>query len=260
MTVSTIVFFHAHPDDESIATGGSIARAAAEGHRACVVTATGGEYGEAPEGVVGPDALRELRAEETHEACRILGVSWGAFLGYTDSGMHGAETNDAPGSFWSADVEEAAAKLAAILREQEADALTIYDDHGGYGHPDHIQVHRVGKRAAELAGTKAVFEATHDRDYFQSLTSRYADAQVDAPGDEGFDLSEFGTPGADITTRIDVRSFLVQKRAAMAAHRSQVGETSFFLALPEELFGLTWGTEYYVGHPSDEPVPETWFF
>lgn len=258
--MATIVFFHAHPDDESIATGGSIAHAAAEGHRACVVTATGGEYGEAPEGVVGSDALRELRAQETHEACRILGVSWGAFLGYIDSGMHGAETNTAPGSFWSADIEEAAGKLAAILREQEADVLTIYDDHGGYGHPDHIQVHRVGKRAAQLAGTPAVFEATHDRDYFQSLSPRFADAGIEGVGNEDFDLSGFGTPAADITTRIDVRPYLAQKRAAMAAHRSQVSETSFFLALPEDLFALTWGTEFYVGRSTDRPVPDTWFF
>lgn len=258
--MSTIVFFHAHPDDEAIATGGSIARAAAEGHRACVVTATGGEFGEAPEGVVGPDALRELRAEETHEACRILGVSWGAFLGYTDSGMHGAETNSAPGSFWSADVEEAAQKLAAILREQEADALTVYDDHGGYGHPDHIQVHRVGLGAAELAGTPAVFQATHDRDYFQSITPRFAEAGMGEADPKEFDLSEFGTPAAQITTRVDVRPFLEKKRAAMAAHRSQIGETSFFLAMPPDLFELAWGEEHYLRKGAAPGLRESWFF
>lgn len=258
--MSTIVFFHAHPDDEAIATGGSMARAATEGHRVCVVTATGGEYGEAPDGVVGPDALRELRAEETHEACRILGVSWGAFLGYTDSGMHGAETNNAPGSFWSADVEEAAGRLAAILREQEADALTVYDDHGGYGHPDHIQVHRVGLRAAELAGTPAVFQATHDRDYFQSLAPRFVEAGIGEADSDDFDLSEFGTPGAQITTRVDVRGFLEKKRAAMAAHRSQISETSFFLAMPAELFELAWGEEYYVRQGAPADLRESWFF
>ena len=258
--MSTIVFFHAHPDDEAIATGGSIARAAMDGHRACVVTATGGEYGEAPEGVVGPDALRELRAEETHEACRILGVSWGAFLGYTDSGMHGAETNNAPGSFWTADVDEAAEKLAAILTEQEADALTVYDDHGGYGHPDHIQVHRVGLRAAELAGTAHVFQATHDRDYFKSLAPRFVEAGIPGADSEEFDLSEFGTPGSDITTRVDVRAFLDKKRAAMAAHRSQISETSFFLALPTDLFELAWGEEHYVRQGAALGLRESWFF
>lgn len=258
--MSTIVFFHAHPDDEAIATGGSIARAAAEGHRACVVTATGGEYGEAPDGVVGLDALRELRAEETHEACRILGVSWGAFLGYTDSGMHGAETNSAAGSFWSADIDEAAGKLAAILREQEADVLTVYDDHGGYGHPDHIQVHRVGLRAAELAQTPCVFQATHDRDYFQSLAPRFAEAGIADVGSDDFDLSEFGTPGGQITTRVDVRGFLDKKRAAMAAHRSQISETSFFLALPPDLFELAWGEEYYVRQGAAPDLRESWFF
>ena len=258
--MSTVVFFHAHPDDEAIATGGSIARAAAEGHRACVVTATGGEYGEAPEGVDGPDALRDLRAEETHAACRILGVSWGAFLGYTDSGMHGAATNTAPGSFWSADVEEAASKLAAILREQEADALTVYDDHGGYGHPDHIQVHRVGRRAAELAGTAAVFQATHDREYFQSLVPRFAQAGVGSGDNEEFDLSKFGTPAAQITTRVDVRPYLEKKRAAMAAHGSQIAETSFFLALPDDLFELAWGEEHYVREGAPAGLRESWFF
>ena len=258
--MSTIVFFHAHPDDEAIATGGSIARAAAEGHRVCVVTATGGEYGEAPDGVVGPDALRELRAEETHEACRILGVSWGAFLGYTDSGMHAAETNDAPGSFWSADVEEAAQKLAAILREQEADALTIYDDHGGYGHPDHIQVHRVGLRAAELAGTPEVFEATMDRDHIKSLAPVFAEAGIDGVDSDDFDVSQVGEPASRITTRVDVRPFLEQKRAAMAAHRSQIAETSFFLALPPEIFELTWGEEWFIRRGAPEGTTEDWFF
>ena len=258
--MSSIVFFHAHPDDEAIATGGSMARAAAEGHRVGVVTATGGEYGEAPTGVVGIDALRALRAEETHEACRILGVEWGVFLGYTDSGMHGAETNTAPGSFWSADVEEAAEKLAAILRDQEADALTIYDDHGGYGHPDHIQVHRVGRRAAELAGTPAVFEATHDRDYMQSLGPRLVEAGVFEAGADEFDLSQFGTPAAEITTRVDVRPFLPQKRAAMAAHRSQISETSFFLGLGDELFELMWGEEHFVRHGAPAGANDTWFW
>lgn len=258
--MATIVFFHAHPDDEAIGTGGSIARAVAEGHKVCVVTATGGEYGEAPDGVEGPDALRELRAAEIHEACRILGVSWGHFLGYIDSGMIGSETNDAPGSFWSADVDEAAGRLATVLREQEADVLTIYDDHGGYGHPDHIQVHRVGVRAAELAATPAVFEATMDRDHIMSLGPRFAEAGIEGVGEEEFDFSEVGEPASKITTRVDVRPFLAKKRSAMAAHRSQISETSFFLALPEEVFDLTWGEEWYIRRGAPAGTVEHWFF
>ena len=256
----TIVFFHAHPDDEAIATGGSMARAAAEGHTVGVVTATGGEYGEAPDGVDGPEALRALRAEETHEACRVLGVSWGEFLGYVDSGMAGADTNRAPGSFAAAEVEEAAGRLAAILTDRRADVLTIYDDHGGYGHPDHVQVHRVGLRAAELAGTPAVFEATHDRDHMQSLAPRFREAGVFAEGDAEFDLSGFGTPASAITTRVDVRPYLDQKRAAMAAHRSQIAETSFFLSLPEDLFEATWGEEQYVRRGAPPGTNESWFW
>ena len=97
---------------------------------------------------------RERRVEEVASAAAILGVAQVEYLGYHDSGMEGTSTNDAPGSFWSADVDEAAARLAAILRREDAEVLTVYDERGGYGHPDHVQVHRVGVRAAELAGTR----------------------------------------------------------------------------------------------------------
>ena len=162
--MATLVTFHAHPDDEAIGTGGVMAKAAADGHRVVLVVGTRGEQGEPVPGVLDEgEALWERRVVETHKSAEILGASRVEFLGYEDSGMIGEPTNDNPLCFWQADLDEAAERLAKILREESADVLTIYDHHGGYGHPDHIQVHRVGKRAAELAGIKHVFQGTMNR-------------------------------------------------------------------------------------------------
>src|SRR5262245_37776892 len=147
--MATLVSFHAHPDDECIACGGVMRKAADEGHRVVLVVATRGENGEIPPGFLSDgEQLWERRVIETYESAKILGAQRVEFLGYVDSGMMGTPENDVAGSFWQADVEEAAARLAAILVEENADVLTVYDDNGGYGHPDHIQVHRVGMRAA----------------------------------------------------------------------------------------------------------------
>src|SRR5437868_7856796 len=163
--MSTLVSFHAHPDDECIITGGVMAKAAAQGHRVVLVVATRGEHGEVPDGFLGAEELLwQRRVEETRASAEILGASRVEFLGYVDSGMMGTPENDEPNSFWQADLDEAAGKLAAILTEENADVLTIYDDHGVYGHPDHIQVYRVGVRAAEMAGTQRVYESTGNRD------------------------------------------------------------------------------------------------
>ena len=139
--MATMVSFHAHPDDECIACGGVIRKAAEEGHRVVLVVATRGELGEVPDGFLADgEELWQRRVAETHAAAEILGVQRVEFLGYTDSGMMGTPANSAPGSFWSAPVDEAAKKLAALLEEEHADVLTCYDDIGGYGHPDHIHV------------------------------------------------------------------------------------------------------------------------
>jgi LmbE family N-acetylglucosaminyl deacetylase len=252
------VFFHAHPDDEAIATGGTMAKAAAAGHRVICVTATKGEHGEVEEGFLGPnESLTDRRVEEMHAAARALGVHRGEFLGYVDSGMMGTPENDAPDSFWQADLDDAAERLARILREENADVLTIYDENGNYGHPDHIQVHRVGVRAAELAGTSRVFESTIDRDAVRALMKRAAEFGIgDLPDTEGVDEFSMGMPGDVITTRVDVRGFLEQKRAAMAAHRSQISETSFFLSMPPPAFEAAWGTEWYIRRDAPPGVAE----
>src|SRR5450755_4189989 len=164
--MATLVTFHAHPDDESIATGGTMARAKSEGHRVVLVLATRGELGEfSPDALAPGETLTERRVAETQAAADVLGVDRVEFLGYRDSGMAGEPTNDDDGAFARADVDEAAQRLADILRDENADVLTVYDDHGGYGHPDHVQVHRVGVRAAELAGTKRVYEQTTSREH-----------------------------------------------------------------------------------------------
>src|SRR3954471_4691684 len=214
--MATLVTFHAHPDDECIATGGVMAKAAADGHRVVLVVATKGENGEvAPDFLAEGEALWQRRVDETLAAAKVLGVARTEFLGYVDSGMMGTPENDAPDSFWQADVEEAAERLAVILREERADVITVYDDYGNYGHPDHIQVHRVGVRAAELAGTPDVYEATMNRDETRRVLEAASEAGAEMPDDVDPRAVEFGTPEPELTTRVDVGDYLLVKREAM---------------------------------------------
>ena len=253
-----MVSFHAHPDDECIACGGVMRAAADAGHRVVLVVATRGEHGEIVPGVLDEgETLAERRVAETHAAAAVLGVARVEFLGYVDSGMVDTETNGASGSFWSADVEEAAQRLVAILREEDADVLTCYDRIGGYGHPDHIQVHRVGRRAGELAGTPRVYEATSNRDEFRRMMAMAREAGQDAPD---LDPEGFGSPEAELTTRVDVTPWLDAKRAAMRAHRSQIPDDSFFLTLDDERFALAFGTEWFIRVGGDPAQREDTLF
>jgi LmbE family N-acetylglucosaminyl deacetylase len=256
----TLVTFHAHPDDESIATAGTMARAKAEGHRVVLVVATRGELGEyAPDALAPDETLTERRVAELHAAADVLGVDRVEFLGYRDSGMAGESTNDDEGSFARANVEEAAAKLAELLREEDADVLTVYDDHGGYGHPDHVQVHRVGVRAAELAGTKRVYESTMNRDFIQGLLRERADEVPENEGPNVADMDDFGSPEEIITTTVDVGDYVDRKRSAMQAHASQIPADSFFLSLPLDAFRDAFGKEWFIRR--DAPgTRENWLF
>jgi LmbE family N-acetylglucosaminyl deacetylase len=243
--MATLVTFHAHPDDEAISCGGTMAKAAAEGHRVVLVTATGGEHGEVAEGFLRPgEALGDRRARELEEAARILGAARVESLGYVDSGMMGTPENDAPDAFWNADVEAVAARVAELLIREGADVLTIYDANGTYGHPDHIQVHRAGVRAAALAGVDRVYESVANRDEIRRGLEAMRQAELDFPLPELED--DLGVPESSITTAIDVRDYLPIKRSAMAAHASQIAETSFFLAMPPEMFVQAFGTEWYI--------------
>lgn len=247
--MSTLVCFHAHPDDEAISTGGLMRKAADAGHRVVLVCATRGEQGEPQAGVLDDgEALWERRVKELATAATALGAEEPRLLGYEDSGMIGEATNDNPACFWQADLDEAAHRLADILREVDADVLTVYDEHGGYGHPDHIQVHRVGLRAAELVGIEHVVEATINRDNVRQMMES---AEANGP-EGGFDdgpseieLETFGTPQADIRYCVDVSAQVGAKKAAMIAHRSQIGPDSFFLAMPDEAFAGAFGTEWF---------------
>jgi LmbE family N-acetylglucosaminyl deacetylase len=249
--MATLVSFHAHPDDESIHVGGTLAKAAKDGHRVVLVFATRGEHGEVAEGFLDDDEVLAQRRElETAQSAEILGAQRVEFLGYQDSGMIGTPENELSDAFWQADVDEAAERLAAILREEQADILTAYDSDGGYGHPDHIQVHRVGLRAAELAGTPRFYEATHNRDHLRRIMEMAAESGA-IPREEVPDVSQtstFGRPESAITTTVDVSEFIAAKRASMAAHASQIPDDSFFLKMPDEAFAATFGLEWFIRH------------
>jgi LmbE family N-acetylglucosaminyl deacetylase len=226
-----------------------------------LVVATGGELGEVADGFLdeGED-LATRRAAETARAAAALGVARVAFLGYHDSGMAGEPTNTAPGAFAAVPIPDAAARLAAILREEDAEVLTVYDENGNYGHPDHIQVHRVGVEAGALAGTPRVYEATLNRDYVLDLMRSRSDemsAIEDAPDPDDFDI---GVPASMITTTVDVREFTDQKRAAMQAHASQIPEESFFLQLPPDAFRDAFGYEWFIRRDATPGADETWLF
>ncbi|MFN0028568.1 MAG: PIG-L family deacetylase [Acidimicrobiales bacterium] len=268
--MATLLFFHAHPDDEAGLTGGTMARAAAEGHRVILVVATDGAHGEVPGDLAHGETLVARRRAETEASAAVLGVHRVAWLGYGDSGMTGWAQNEDPGCFWQADIHEAARRLAAVLREEAVEVATIYDWHGMYGHPDHIQVHRVGARATELAGTAKVFEATFNRDHLrQSLErarqvgltmsgnseGRDEDLNPDAPADDG---NPVGMPASDLTHQVDVSAWIEAKRRALSCHASQVTDTSFFMTLPPELFRDMFGTEWYTERGAPATLQTRW--
>jgi len=258
--MATMVSFHAHPDDECIACGGVIRKASEDGHRVVLVVATRGEHGEVPDGLLADgEELWQRRVAETHASAEILGARRVEFLGYIDSGMMGTPANSAPGSFWSTPVDEAAKKLAAILEEERADVLTCYDDIGGYGHPDHIQVHRVGMRAAALAGTPRVYQNTMNRDHMERGRAAFAEqaAAAGVPMDDLGDEDDWGKPESVITAAVDVTPYLEYKRRAMRAHASQISEASFFLALPEQAFRYGFGTEWFIRDGQGPGITET---
>ncbi|MEU3465188.1 PIG-L family deacetylase [Streptomyces sp. NPDC006733] len=242
--MTTVIAFHAHPDDEAILTGGTLARLAAEGHRVVVAVACDGMGGAAS------GRLDELRA-----SAALLGVARVVHLGYADSGHGPLLFPDPPNRvrFARADPAEAAAKLAALLREERAGLLLSYDAQGGYGHRDHVKVHEVGAAAARLTGTR-VLEATRPREPIARLARLLSLAGYDAEA-----LRAAYTPTAQITHRIDVRRYAPQKQAALAAHRSQVatgkGRASalfrLLTRLPPRLFGLLLGTEWFREPGSD---------
>jgi LmbE family N-acetylglucosaminyl deacetylase len=262
-----LVSFHAHPDDEALYTGGTLARAAAEGHRVVIVTATDGAAGLAP--TAAGAELGQARLAELRRAAAALGVTDVRHLGYDDSGLDGRAGR--PGrAFARCDPEEAAGRLAAVLDEMGAHALTIYDPAGGYGHPDHKMVHVVGVRAARRAGTPVVLEATVDRrSLARVLRWIRSGGLVRLLGVDGseWDPQRFARAYRDrseITHRVDVRRHCAAKRRALAAHGTQSGgggvrTLAVLSRLPAPLFRLVLGREWFVEHgrrPSEPPLDD----
>jgi LmbE family N-acetylglucosaminyl deacetylase len=251
----TWVVVHAHPDDEALLTSGSMAKAAAEGHRVVLAVATDGGAGLAAAAAVGEGrTLAEVRLRELEESARRLGVARVVHLGFGDSGLDGLGRGLPPGvlAFAQAPESEAAARIAEVLADERADAVSIYDPAGGYGHPDHVQVHRAGTRAAAMAGTPVVLQATVPRDRL-ARAIRLAARVYRFPPE--FDPSAFArafSAGGAITHRIDVRGQLAAKRASMAAHASQSTADSgdrtlaAFLRMPGPLYRRVFRTEWFV--------------
>ena len=236
--MATVVFFHAHPDDEAIATGGTMAALADAGHRVVLVTATRGRARRDSRRPPGPgETLAERREVELDEAVpdprrRPADLPRLPRLG------HGRRGHQPPaGAFAAADVDEAAAALAAMLDEEGADVLVIYDEHGGYGHPDHVQVHRVGMAAAELAATPVRLHGHHEpRPGPATCRGRWPSPDWEPPEGRLDGGETMGEPASRITTEVDVTPWIERKRRAMRAHASQISEDSFFLAMPDEVF------------------------
>jgi LmbE family N-acetylglucosaminyl deacetylase len=266
--MSTLVCLHAHPDDESLIMGGTMARASAEGHRVVLVVATNGDHGEVPGDLAEGESLADRRRVETARACAALGVHRLSWLGYEDSGMTGWPQNSHPRAFINADIDAAARALADVLNEEAADVFVTYDWHGNYGHPDHLMVHRVGHRAAEMARTKDVYEVTMNRDYFRMLREMATSAGVVGGGNDGFtefdpdgpadDGNPMGEPESAISHRVDVKQFCPAKLSAISCHASQITDTSFFMNMAPDIFELAFGVEWFIKKGQSGPPRDGW--
>lgn len=246
-----LLSFHAHPDDEVISTGGVLARYARAGEQVVVVTATDGAEGEI-HNYDDPDSLKsqlaEIRAGEIRAALDELGVKAHDFLGYRDSGMMGTEPNKHPLAFWQADLFEATGRLVRLIRRYQPEVMTVYDPFGGYGHPDHIQVHRVGTAAFFGCRDLGWFPLLDGEEYWapaklywnawsRSRTEafgKYWDEPENPEDDEENWWANRGIPDDEVTTIVDVRDEVGLKESALRAHRSQIPADWFLLKIPEE--------------------------
>ncbi len=260
MTDRSLLLVHAHPDDESIGTGATMAKYAAEGARVTLVTCTLGEEGEVlvPElAMLAADQADQLggwRIHELDKACAALGVQDHRFLGgagrYRDSGMMETSANDNPRCFWRADLDEAAAHLVEVIREVRPQVVVTYDDFGGYGHPDHIQAHRVATRAVEQ--TRDIVKKFYWTGIPRSVLQAGIDALKAAGADslfgdiESADDVPLAKPDGVITTEVDARDFLDAKLDAMRAHATQIEVDGPFFALSNHIGHRAFGREHFV--------------
>ena len=293
----TLMTVHAHPDDETIGTGGAMAKAVEAGHRVILVTGTRGELGE----IVVPEMdtadnhrrLGEIRAGELERAMGQLGVTEWENLGYRDSGMMGTDGNRDPRSFWQADLDEASGRLTWLVRHYQPDVITTYNGFGGYGHPDHIRTHDVAVRAFERAGDPAwypeqleepgltawapskLYEQAIPTSVREQMNQRMRDAGQkpfwapadDATPEEIAEMEAFAAkmlvPDEQVTTWIDVSGApLEAKWKAIREHITQISDQSPFMLMGFEGWRDSWASEAYILRESriESALPETDLF
>ncbi len=264
--MTTLLLVHAHPDDECIATGGVMLRAHHEGVRVVLLTATRGEEGDIHN--MDADAVRprlgEVRTAELMQSCAILGVDRQDFLGYRNSGMAGSASNRDPRSFAAAPLHEAAEHVARFLREERPDVVVTYTPDGTYWHPDHVKAHQAAfaaldlLRAEQWEPAKAYMHAV-PRSAVEQIEQRARATGAVLPIEVG---QIVGIPDAEITTVVDVSSFLEQKRAAFLSHLSQYEPDSPFSTIAAQIFEATLGTERFIlaRGSAAEPLPEQSLF
>ena len=273
----TLLAVHAHPDDEVIGTGGVLARYSAAGARVALVCATRGEVGEIVDPTMNEEEARprlaQIREGELRCACGVLGVNDLFFLDYRDSGMAGTPENDHPEAFCRADLDEATGRLVRIIRTLQPQVVVTYDEKGGYGHPDHIMAHRVAVAAFDAAGdserypddglppwqpSKLYFSAI-PRSGLEQMEAYFKSVGITSPFDRP-DLTpeSFGNADETITTKVDVRPHLDQKRKALECHRTQIAADSFFFSLPEVFTREMMGYEHFICARGlvEAPTPE----
>ncbi|MEO3785291.1 PIG-L family deacetylase [Actinocorallia sp. B10E7] len=257
----TLMAVHAHPDDEVISTGGVLAKAAASGIRTVLVTCTNGEQGDAPGGVKpgepghDPAEVSALRLQELTKSAELLGIHHVELLGYADSGMDGWDANHAADSFTNADFDAAVGRLAALMEQYRPQVVVTYDENGGYGHPDHIQAHRVAVAATDRTGIP-------DRLYYTAVPQSGLQLMFDYLKASGLaeewgmeEPMDFGVSDEVITTTVDVAPYAETKVSALRAHASQT-ESIFLLQLPEDAKPFIFGAESFIRVRGEGPEKE----
>ena len=256
-----LLLVHAHPDDETINNGVTMAKYAKEGVKVTLVTCTRGEEGEVLVSELSnlasdkDDKLGQHREIELKDAMAHLGISDFRFLGapdkkWRDSGMMGTPQNDRNDVFWQSDLDESANELVKVILEIQPQVLITYDEFGGYGHPDHIKAHRVAMRAAEIAETKGwkiekIYWNTMPRSVIQMGIEKMKEVGSDFFGAESADDLPFAKPDELVTTVVHASEFVQQKLDAMKAHATQIVVDGPFFALSNNLGLSVWGDEYY---------------
>jgi N-acetyl-1-D-myo-inositol-2-amino-2-deoxy-alpha-D-glucopyranoside deacetylase len=266
-----LLLVHAHPDDETINNGVTMAKYAKDGAQVTLVTCTRGEEGEVLVAELASlasdkdDKLGQHREIELKDAMVHLGISDFRFLGapnkkWRDSGMMGMPQNDRADVFWKSDLEESANELVSVILEIKPQVLITYDEFGGYGHPDHIKAHQVSMRAAEIAETKGwriekIYWNTMPRSVIQMGIEKMKEVGSDFFGAESADDLPFAKPDELVTSVVHASEFVPQKLAAMKAHATQIAVDGPFFALSNNLGLSVWGDEYYTIVKGEKAAP-----